>query len=126
MRRPHRRGWLLIGFSDEAERAEPASTFKSLIENAPVCLLRMQADGTVLAADAETEALTGYPADDVVGRRFWQEVVHPEDRWKLTEALRRVADEQQKATLGVRFLGPRQNSQAQETTNTPTPSGPPK
>ncbi len=100
------RGWLLIGYAVEALAA--ASTFKSLIEKVPVLVLRMRADGTVLHADTDTEAVTGYPPEKILGRPFWLDVVHPEDRWKLTEALRHSGEAGSTATVGVRFLTPRQ------------------
>lgn len=104
-------GWLLIGYFSREERlAERASTFKSLIEKIPVLITRMRADGTVLYANAESERMTGYPTDEIVGRPFWLEAVHPEDRWKLMGAVRRAV-EGDRAVVGVRFLtkfqGPR-------------------
>ena len=69
-------------------------------------LVYMRADGVVLDADAETFA--GYRAEDIVGRAFWLEVAHPEDRWRLTDALRRTVEERAKTTVSVRFMTPRQ------------------
>ena len=78
----------------------------SLIEKAPMLLMHMRADGAVLDADAETFA--GYRAEDIVGRAFWLDVAHPDDRWRLTDALRRTAEERARTTVDVRFTTPRQ------------------
>lgn len=101
------RGWLLIGYEAENQGAESASTFRSLNEKIPVLILRLQADGTVVEADEEAETITGYGVEEIVGRPFWHEVVHPEDRWKLAEAFQH-AGTGNKATVEVRFLTPRQ------------------
>lgn len=79
---------------------------KALIEKAPMLLVRMRAGGAVLDADAATFA--GYRAEEIVGRAFWLEVAHPEDRWRLTDALRRTVEDQAKTTVSVRFLTPLQ------------------
>lgn len=104
-------GWLLIGYSPDDERvAANGSGFKSLIEKMPVSITMLHVDGTVIYANAEVERMTGYDLDEINGRSFWLEVVHPEDRWKLMGALRR-AIEGERAVVGVRFLtkrrGPR-------------------
>lgn len=99
------RGWLIIGHTSQKQLAARASTFKSLIEKVSVLVLTMRADGMVIAADAEAERITGYTEEEIKGRAFWLEVVHPEDRWKLTEALRRASEGQQ-ATVSVRFFAP--------------------
>ncbi len=101
-------GWLLLGRCDEpadapVSKTPPPSSFKSLIEKIPVLVLRMQPDATVHYVNAEAERLTGYMPEEILGRAFWLETVHTEDRWKLTEALRRVRAGQD-ATAGVRFL----------------------
>ncbi|MDX1545571.1 MAG: PAS domain S-box protein [Rhodothermales bacterium] len=98
-------GWVLLGYP--AGRRAPASTFKSLIEKGAICILCMQPDGTVTEADAAVAAVTGYAPEAVVGRPFWAEVVHPEDRWKLADALRRAGGEAEWSMLNVRFYGPR-------------------
>lgn len=104
-------GWLLVD-------SGPASTdvrgdrsgFKSLIENIPVCVTVLRPNGTVVFANAEAAAMTGYDIDQMEGRSFWADAVHPEDRWKLMGAQRR-AIEGARASVVVRFLtrrrGPR-------------------
>ena len=86
--------WKLLSDYDQPEM--------SLIEKVPMLLVRMRADGVVVEADVETFA--GYRAEDIVGRAFWLEVAHPEDRWRLTDALRRTAEEGAKTTVNVRFV----------------------
>ncbi|MFB3132165.1 MAG: PAS domain-containing protein, partial [Rhodothermales bacterium] len=90
--------WKLLADYDQPDQ--------SLIEKAPMLLVYMRADGTVLDADAE--AFAGYRAKDIVGRAFWLEVAHPEDRWRLTDALRRTVEERAKTTVSVRFMTPGQ------------------
>lgn len=101
------RGWLIVGHSNRRQLVARASTFKSLIEKVPVLLMRMTLEGFVLEADDEAARITGYSANEILDRPFWEEVVHPEDRWKLTEALR-VAKGGRKTAVTVRFLTPRQ------------------
>jgi len=67
-------------------------------------MLRVRADGTVLYAGADAESFMGYPTGQFVGNTSWLEVAHPDDRWKLSEALRCAVDEQRNATVTVRFL----------------------
>lgn len=100
-------GWLIIGHPSRRQLVARASSFQSLIEKVPVLKLRMRGDGTIIEADDEAERITGYAPEDITGRPFWLEVVHPEDRWKLTEALRRAWDGRTTAVT-VRFLSPRQ------------------
>ena len=90
--------WKLLSDYDQPEL--------SLIEKAPMLLVRMRADGAVL--DAEAETFAGYRAEDIVGRAFWLDVAHPDDRWRLTDALRRTAEERARTTVEVRFTTPRQ------------------
>lgn len=100
----HGQGWMLIGHGP-ARVAEPnrPSRFKSLIEKIPVLVLRMRADGTVVFANHEAERMTGLPTDEIVGRPFWRDAVHPEDRWKMVGAVRRAL-EGRKAVVGLRFF----------------------
>ncbi|NBC17903.1 MAG: PAS domain S-box protein [Bacteroidetes bacterium] len=100
-------GWLIVGHPSRRRLLARASTFRSLIEKVPVLKLRMRGDGTVVEAGSEAEQVTGYAVDQITGRPFWLEVVHPEDRWKLTEALRRAWGGRTTAVT-VRFLSPRQ------------------
>lgn len=80
--------------------------YTSLIETIPVLVVRMDADGNVRYADADTGTFAGYTVEHIVGRPFWLEAAHPEDGWKLTEALRRVVEEQARTTVSVRFQTP--------------------
>ena len=97
-------GWLLIGSTGEGELSEaPTSRFKSLIEKIPVAVTVLRADGSVVYANAEVERMTGYGFAEILGRGFWLETVHPEDRWKLMGAQRR-AIEGERAVVAVRFL----------------------
>ncbi len=98
-------GWLLM--SRPAQLEDPAlsespSAFKALIEKVPIFILHMQADGTVVDANTESERITGYAAVEVKNRPFLLEILHPEDRWKFTKAMRDVRDAG-KITFGARF-----------------------
>ena len=99
-------GWLFMSLPELSDpptsETSESSTFKSLIEKIPICILRLDADGTVRYANEESGRITGYPAQDVIGRPFLLEILHPEDRWKLTKALRAIG-EMERNTLGVRF-----------------------
>ena len=66
-------------------------------------VVHMRPDGTVRYANADGGAFMGYPTDQIVGTAFWLNVVHPEDRWTLTEVLRRMSKEPRRTTLSVRF-----------------------
>ncbi len=104
-------GWLLIGYTPDDEKIGASeSGFQSLIEKIPVSVTMLRGDGTVIYANSEVVRMTGYQQEEINGRRFWLDAVHPEDRWKLMGALRRAV-EGERAVVGVRFLtkhrGPR-------------------
>ena len=97
-------GWHLIGSAGEGSfGAAPTSRFKSLIEKIPVAVTVIRADGSVVYANAEVERMTGFGFAEIIGRSFWLETVHPEDRWKLMGAQRR-AMEGERALVTVRFV----------------------
>lgn len=104
IRRGDAGGWMLIGSRlVKEEAAGPESRFKSLIEKIPVSVTMLRGNGTVVYANSEVERMTGYRLDEVMGRPFWLEAVHPEDRWKLMGAIRRAIEGKQ-AVVGLRFL----------------------
>jgi PAS domain S-box-containing protein len=68
----------------------------------PLPLVTMHPDGTVTATNREAALVSGYAVDEMVGRAFWLEVTHPEDRHRLTRALRDAAG-RGRARASVRF-----------------------
>src|SRR5690554_3489855 len=79
---PARDGWVLVGFADR----EAGGGAEGFAEDAPVALARIQKNGTPRYVNREFERLTGYTRDDDFAS--WLEVVHPEDRHRITAALR--------------------------------------
>ena len=79
---PAGEGWVLIGFADR----EAGGGAEGFAEDAPVALARVQKNGTPRYVNREFERLTGYTRDDDFAS--WLEVVHPEDRHRITAALR--------------------------------------
>src|SRR5215207_5305689 len=55
-----------------AKRRDPSSTedLEDLYENAPCGYLSMQPDGRIVKVNATLAAWTGYPADQIVGKRL--------------------------------------------------------
>jgi PAS domain S-box-containing protein len=79
-------GWLLVGYAGCGGEGEAPTD--PLAEEAAVALLRLRADGVVTYANAEAEALTGLARAEMLGRTFGVELLYPEDRHRLTAALR--------------------------------------
>ncbi|HRR07924.1 MAG TPA: PAS domain S-box protein [Rhodothermales bacterium] len=106
-------GWLLmskpVAFGGSSIPESP-SAFKALIEKVPIFILHMNADGTVLQTNTESERITGYTALETQNRPFLLEILHPEDRWKFTKALRDVRDAK-KITFGARFQRKHENEE---------------
>jgi len=75
------------GFAVFGARSAP-SRFAHLIGLAPVGVLRVAPDGTIRYANAAAATLLGTSSDALVGTLLWSNGTHPEDRWRLTEALR--------------------------------------
>ncbi len=80
-----------------------AQALSPLPEAAPVLVVHMQADGSVHHADVEGGSFSGYALKHIIGRPFWLDVVHDEDRWKLQEVLQKTAEEHRRTTLSIRF-----------------------
>ena len=78
------------------------SPFEVLAAKLPIPLVWMRPDGTVTYTNQEAALATGYAIDEMLGRAFWLDVIHPEDRHRLTRALRDAAARGQ-AETSVRF-----------------------
>ena len=66
--------------------AESEARFRFLAENSSDIIARHAADGTFRYVSAASEALTGFPPHDLVGRRM-QELVHPDDVERIDQSL---------------------------------------
>lgn len=97
-------GWLLMGTDNNETTAAVPSTFKSLIEKGPAYRVRLDAEGQVEEIDARAAALLGFQPAQIVGTRFSEQAVHPEDRWTLNEAIRQVSETPRQMDLRIRFL----------------------
>src|SRR5690606_16247507 len=73
-----------------AAGAPAATPLRGPVENLPFVVVRLDGTGTLRYVGPGGEALTGYPADTLVEPRFALRLVHPEDRHRLTAALRSV------------------------------------
>ena len=93
-------GWLLVGYGGDEGTDDAA--LRSLVDDAPVALVRLGADGTPLYANREIERLTGYERAALRSYKAWLEPIHPEDRHRMTTALRTVSREG-RAVAHVRF-----------------------
>lgn len=89
IRRSEDDGWILVGYEGWPDVDDPESaSLDTLVRLMPVGVLRMQVDGTVLYANPELIRMTGYPADEIVGFRFWPRVLVEDDAAAFEEALR--------------------------------------
>lgn len=87
-------GWLLLGY-DEAPEAG-----RAFADELPAPLLWLRRDGTLTAANEAAARATGYGRAEMLGRPFLLEIIHPEDRHRLTAALRAGAG---RRTLALRL-----------------------
>jgi PAS domain S-box-containing protein len=78
------------------------SPFEVLAAKLPIPLVWMRPDGTVTYTNREAASVTGYAVEEMLGRPFWLEVIHPEDRHRLTQTLRKAGTHGQ-AETSVRF-----------------------
>lgn len=87
----------------EAQRAlgESEGKFRSLVENAGVCVVETGRDGKVRLFNTAAERITGYPRDEVLGKDFLSLV--PERERPGTAARRRevLAGKESEGALGV-------------------------
>ncbi|MBF7083739.1 PAS domain S-box protein [Desulfallas sp. Bu1-1] len=58
--------------------------YRAMFEHTGTAMLVINEDRTIAMANQEVERLTGYSRDQLVGKRKWDEFVHPEDReWMM-------------------------------------------
>ncbi|MEP0545686.1 MAG: PAS domain S-box protein [Rhodothermales bacterium] len=82
--------------------ATTARPFEAVATHLPVPLVRLRPDGTLCFANEAAARLTGHATEAMVGRPLWLEITHPEDRHRLTGALR-SALRQGHAETSIRF-----------------------
>ncbi len=63
----------------EEHLRESEEKYRTVFESTGTAILVSEEDTTISMANAELERLTGYPRQDLVGRKRWTEFVHPED-----------------------------------------------
>ena len=85
-------GWLLAGWPSvvEAHAPQDETSFQSLIEKLPALVVRLDAEGVIRYASPEAVPLTGHDPAALAGVAFWQAVIHPEDRWRVADAIRQA------------------------------------
>ena len=99
---PNGRRYLEGGEGSSTGVAAGHGAFELLARHLPVPLVCMESDGTLIYANEAAARLTGQEAEAAVGRPLWLEITHPEDRHRLTSALRSAFREGH-AETNVRF-----------------------
>ncbi|MFB2923556.1 MULTISPECIES: PAS domain S-box protein [Aerosakkonema] len=77
--------------------------FRSLSENSPVGIIRMDARGRCTYTNPRCQAICGYTFDEALGDG-WLEFVHPEDREWLIGQRSQTLSEQQEFSAEVRYI----------------------
>jgi diguanylate cyclase (GGDEF)-like protein/PAS domain S-box-containing protein len=57
--------------------------YRAMFEHTGTAMLVINEDRTIAMANRETERVTGYTRDKIVGKRTWDEFVHPEDKERM-------------------------------------------
>jgi PAS domain S-box-containing protein len=82
-------------FSERQRNAEllqqSEERFRALVEKSSEPVFLLTADGTFLYASPNVRRVFGYEVEEFVGRQRW-DLVHPEDRARTAEALKRCVD----------------------------------
>ena len=84
-----------------------AAEFKALFDCSPNAVAYCAPDGRFMKVNDEFCRLTGYSSRQLVGRRTWQEITHPDDLVAYTEeAAATAAGTQDEYTITTRYLRP--------------------
>ncbi|WP_242057178.1 ATP-binding protein [Planktothrix sp. FACHB-1355] len=77
--------------------------FRSLSENSPVGIFRMDAEGRCTYTNPRCQAICGYTFDEALGEG-WLQFVHPEDREWLMQDWSQTLSSQQQFSAEVRYI----------------------
>ena len=77
--------------------------FRSLSENSPVGIFRMDAQGRCTYTNPRCQVICGYTFEEALGEG-WLQFVHPEDREWLIEQWSQTLSEQQEFSAEVRYI----------------------
>lgn len=85
---------------------ESESTYRAIFENTGTATMIIDEDTTISLLNAESETLTGYSREDVVGKMHWTEFVHPDDLKKMESyhSLRRIHPDSAPKTYEARGI----------------------
>ncbi|HEY9087879.1 MAG TPA: PAS domain S-box protein [Anaerolineaceae bacterium] len=79
-------------FAEDALRASEAR-FRDLLENMHLVAILLSLDGSVLFVNDFFTQLTGFSAEEVLGRNWFEMIVPPEDRKRVTRSFNIMAKE---------------------------------
>lgn len=90
----------LLNEIDERERAEGAlreseERFQQVAENAQEWIWEVDADGLYTYASPVLEEILGYKPEEIVGKKHFYDLFHPDDREKVKKAAFEVFDQKQ-------------------------------
>ncbi|SFR08089.1 PAS domain S-box protein [Desulfoscipio geothermicus] len=63
--------------------SQSEAIYRAMFEHTGTAMLVINEDRTIAMANRETERITGYTRDEIVGKRTWGEFVHPEDKERM-------------------------------------------
>ncbi|CAC5342796.1 MULTISPECIES: PAS domain S-box protein [Planktothrix] len=89
--------------SSQTALQQSEAEFRSLSENSPIGIFRMDAQGRCTYTNPRCQAICGYTFDQALGEG-WLEFVHPEDREGLIEQWSQTLSSQREFSAEVRYL----------------------
>ena len=88
-----------------AELVRSEEKFRTLVENIPLVVYRLEKDMVRTFVNSHIEKITGWPPEDMVGTpNVWSRSIHPEDRERVVAAKRRCLEQGRTCELEYRFL----------------------